>query len=133
MTPIVITGLTGAFSGPNGVVQRFSAMRLNGGQELAEISAYGGGAFRTRVPLLADLAGQAIGFLTQGLLQDPKIAQVQTVPGAMTITFATGCTVGLNAYLGNFQIVGEYKGLNIVTYDFAKGDDAAPSVAWVSV
>lgn len=129
----VITGLNGGVLAPGGIVARFSAMRVSGGQELAEVSAYGGAGFRTRVPLLADLAGQIIAFLTKGALQDPKLAAIQnTTPSNMTLTWDTGCTLSFGAFVGGYQIVGEYKGLNIVTWDFAKGDDVAPTVAWVS-
>ncbi len=50
----------------------------------------------------------------------------------MTVLFDTGCSIAFSAIIGNINIVGEYQGLNIVTFTFSKADDVAPTIAWVT-
>lgn len=129
----VITGLTGSILLPTEAnVQRLNSVSINGGQALADISAYGGNGWVERVGLIKDLNGSAAGFLTDGngaTGGKPPLDTVTPEGGAMTITFNTLYTIAFTAIIGNIRIVGSYEGLNLITFDWSKGI-GVPVVTW---
>jgi len=130
MAQSVITGLTGTITLPNSMAQYVSSISLSTGADLLDVSRYGGNGWRTRVAGIKDLAGQCVAFMSKGAAGTSPL-NVSTTAATMTILFDTGCSIAFSAVIGNTQIVGEYQGLNIVTFSFAKADDTAPTVTWV--
>jgi len=145
MAQSVLTGLTGSITLPDDsastpLVQYISSVSLSTGADLLDVSRFGGNGWRTRVAGIKDLAGQCVAFLSKGaagtnpfLMNTDLDGSDATISLDMTILFDTGCSIIFKAVIGNVQIVGEYQGLNIVTFSFAKCDGAAPTVAWVVV
>lgn len=126
----VITGLTGSITLPSEVgTQRLNSVSINGGQALADISAYGGNGWVDRIGLIQDLSGSAAGFLVDGSSNNPGFGNLTPGGSTMTILFKTGCSISFPAIIGNIRIVGSYEGLNILTFDWAKGI-GTPTVSW---
>ena len=130
MAQEVITGLTGSITLPESGDQYISSISLNVGSELLDVSHYGGAGWRTRVAGLRDLAGSCVAFMTKGASGTNPI-DLDGSTGTMTITFDTGCYISFDAIISGVSIVGEYAGLNIVSFSFAKNDDVAPTSEWV--
>ena len=130
MAQSVITGLTGTITLPNSMAQYVASVSLSTGADLLDVSRYGGNGWRTRVAGIKDLSGQCVAFMSKGAAGTSPL-NLSTTPATMTITFDTGCSIAFSAVIGNTQIAGEYQGLNIVTFSFAKADDTAPTVTWV--
>src|ERR1035437_9667771 len=140
----VITGLTGSISqvGTGGMTfQRIHSLSLNVGQSFADISAYGGIDWISRVCLMNDLNGSGVAFVTVGsgskspfgYLGSPSTAPTgfSKTGSTLTINFNASCSISFMALVGNARIVGTFEGLNIVTFDWARGDEAnAPLVSW---
>jgi hypothetical protein len=129
MAQTIVTGLTGSISLPGASAQKVASVTVTTGAELLDVSHYGGNGWRTRVQGLKDLAGSAVAFMSKGVAGTDPFSFGES-SGAMTITYDTGCSIGFNAVIGNVQIVGEYQGLNIITFNWSKADDAEPTVAW---
>lgn len=131
MAQEVITGLTGSITLPNSGDQYISSVSLNVGSELLDVSRYGGNGWRTRVAGLRDLAGSCVAFMSKGSTGTSPV-DLDGDTGTMTITFDTGCYISFAAIISGVSIVGEYQGLNIVSFSFAKNDDNAPNTAWAT-
>lgn len=129
MAQSIVTGLTGSVTLPNSMTQYVSSISLNTGAELLDVSSYGGAGYRKRVAGLKDLSGTAVAFMSKGAAGTSPFAS--TTAASMTITFDTGCNIAFTAVIGNVSIVGEYQGLNIVTFSFSNAADTAPTVNWV--
>jgi hypothetical protein len=130
MAQSVITGLTGSITLPNSMDQYVASITLSTGADLLDVTHYGGAGWRQRVAGVKDLSGTATAFMTKGAAGTSPL-NLSTTPSTMTILFDTGCSVSFEAVIGNTQIVGEYTGLNVVTFNFAKADDVAPTITWV--
>lgn len=131
MPQSVVTGLTGVITLPNSMTQYVSSVSVSTGADLLDVSRYGGNGWRTRVAGIKDLAGTCVCFMSKGAAGTSPF-NLSTTAASMTILFDTGCSIAFSAVIGNTSIVGEYQGLNIVTFSFAKADDAAPTIAWVT-
>lgn len=140
MAQSIITGLTGVITLPddadgNPLTQYVSSISLNTGAELLDVSSYGGAGYRKRVAGLKDLSGSAVCFMSKGATGTNPFnldanAATGTETPTMTILFDTGCSISFTAIIGSVSIVGEYQGLNIVTFNFSNAADAAPTVVW---
>jgi len=133
MAQSVIIGLQGAVSFKTGATeqtQRLASISISTGQALFDVSAYGEEGWVERVNGIKDLAGSAAGFLVMGAAGNNPFDFVTDVD-TLAITFATGCTVTFPCVIGNVRIEGAYSGLNVVTFDWAKAQGAAPTIAWV--
>ena len=129
-----IVGLTGSILLPNmtgNLDQWIASIDINTGAELLDVSHYGGPLYRQRVTGLKDLAGSATGFLTKGNTNSNPFI-IPGTSGTMTITFDSGCTISFQAVIGNVRVVGQFAGLNIVTFSWAYDDSENPTTAWVT-
>ena len=145
----VISGLTGeitlpsnsAISGGSTMSQRLSSVSINVGQSLADISAYGGPDWVSRIGLTNDLTGSAAGFVTGGSSDFSPFGYTGNPSSpptgfdkngqTMTIVFKSGCQITFKCVIGNVRIIGSFEGLDLVTFDWARGDEAtAPNVSW---
>lgn len=143
MPQSVISGLTGTITLPDdsagtALVQYISSVSVSTGADLLDVSRYGGAGWRTRVAGIKDLAGTCVAFLSKGAAGTNPFIMNTDLSGTdvtklldMTITFDTGCSIGFKSVIGNVSVVGEYQGLNIVTFSFAKSDGSAPTINWV--
>ena len=130
MANTAIVGLTGSISMPGLANQLISQVSILTGAELLDVSSYGGPGWRQRVCGIKDLSGSAVGFLSEGASgTNPFTAP--TTSGTMTIVFQSGCQISFNAVIGNIQIVGQYQGLNITTFNWSYDDTVAPTVSWI--
>lgn len=129
MANTVIVGLTGSISLPGLPNQLISQVSILTGGELLDTSSYSGSGWRTRVVGIRDLSGSAVGYLSEGASgTNPFTAPTTT--GTMTIVFQSGCQISFQAVIGNIQLVGNYTGLNIVTFNWAYNDTVAPVTSW---
>ncbi len=131
MAQAVVTGLTGSVTLPNSLTQYVASVTVSTGSELLDVSHYGGSGWRTRAAGLKDLSGQCVAFLTKGASGTSPF-NLSTTAASMTIAWDSGCYITFNAIIGNTQVVGEYQGLNIVTFSYSKADDTAPTIGWVT-
>jgi hypothetical protein len=113
------------------MAQEIASVSISTGAELLDVSRYGGNGWRTRIAGLKDLGGSCVAFLSKGATGTSPF-NLSTTGASMTILFDTGCSIVFNAIIGNTQIVGEYQGLNIVTFSFSKADDQAPTILWAT-
>ncbi len=142
MAQAIITGLTGSVTLPqdqdgNGLNQYIASLTISTGSELLDISHYAGAGWRTRAAGLKDLSGQCVAFMTKGTTgTNPFNLDTDVVGGSqnatMTVSFDTGCYIAFKAIIGNVQVVGEYQGLNIITFNYSKADDLSPTIVWVT-
>ncbi len=128
----VIRGATGLVALPNGNNLWVSSIQVNAGNELLDVSHFGGSGYRVRTYGLGDLSGSCVAFLTAGATGTNPFAITGQAPAVMTITYEAGCTVSFMAVIGQLQIVGEYQGLQVATFNFSNGADVAPTVVWSS-
>ena len=131
MSATAIDGLTGVITLPGGLIQFISSITITTGSDLLDVSHYGGLGWRSRIAGIKDLAGQCVCFMTTGNGTNSSPFGISTVPSSMTILYATGCSITFNAIIGNTQVVGEYQGLNIVTFSYShSGDGTDVQVSW---
>lgn len=126
MAATPVTGLTGSITLP-GHTQEFFSVSINTGADLLDVSAYGSGGWRRRAKGIKDLAGTCAAFVSKDVANSNPFDDAD---GTMTILFDTGCSISFTALVGNRTIVGEYQGLNIVTFSWAKDDTGDPTIAW---
>jgi hypothetical protein len=128
----IITGLSGSVTLPDLANIPVASITLSTGHELLDVTHYGGNGWRRRAAGIKDLSGTAVAFLAKDASGTNPFGTTST-GGSMTIMFSddtTDCKVVFNAVIGNVTIAGEYAGLNIVTFSFAKNDDAAVTPTW---
>jgi hypothetical protein len=130
----IITGLSGSLTLPNDASSNaiqwpVASITLSTGHELLDVTHYGGNGWRRRVAGIKDLSGTGVAFLAKDATGTNPF-NLSTTGSNMTITYASGCYVTFSAIIGNITIAGEYAGLNILTFSFAKADDAAVTPTW---
>ncbi len=132
MALTVLKGLTGAVTLPhdengNAIGGKLNAIDISGGQELADISSFGGTGWRERTGLLKDLAGSASGFLAQEL--SPGFDTISDTAGTMTVVFKTGYQAVFPAIIGQIQSQMRYDGVSTVNFQWVQS--GAPTITWV--
>lgn len=122
--------LNASISFADGYTQYFNHITIEAGQDLLDVSAFGGTGYRYRIPGIKDLTGMARGFLAKGIANTNPFGSAAYNKGNMTITFDVGYTVTFAAYIGKQTITTDYEGNQVISVQWAYADTAAPVVDW---
>ena len=122
----VIPGASGAVT-LAGHVQQFFSIEVNTGKALLPVSAFGN-EWERYVGGLKRANGTVTFYLSNNAASTNPFDDASDA--AMVLTFATGCTFGLNVTVGDLRIVGQVDGVPVATMAWAKSDDADPTIAW---
>lgn len=115
----------------DGYVQYFNHVTIETGQDLLDVSAFGGTGYRYRIPGIKDLTGMARGFLAKGgTVATSPFGADSFSKGMITILFDVGYSVSFLGYIGKQTITTDYEGNQVISVQWAYADTAAPAITW---